>query len=169
MKKGLVLILFFYILALIQTSFLVHFNIEEQVPNLILIALVLLTFFEKPEEKLSFFGAGIGGFFLDIFSNVFLGTSIIALLLMTFLFKKLLEIIKGLNILWFLIFIFLSLVFYNLFSNLVSFFISQDITAIQISLGKVFIIKSTYNLILGLIAFYIISLLKKYVFARQGF
>lgn len=169
MKKSLVLILFFYILALIQTSFLVHFNIEGQVPNLILIALVLLIFFEKPEEKLSFFGAGVGGFFLDIFSNVFLGTSIIALLLMTFLFKKLVKIIKGLNVLWLLIFIFLSLVFFDLFSNLVSFFIARDITAIQVNLGKVFIIESTYNLTLGLIVFYIISLLKKYVFVRQRF
>ena len=169
MKKGLVLILFFYLLALIQTSFLVHFNIEGQVPNLILIALVLLIFFEKPEEKFSFLGAGAGGFFLDIFSNVFLGTSIIALLLMTFLFKKLVKIIKGLNILWLLIFIFLSLMFYNLFSDLLSFLISRDITAIQINLGKVFIIKLTYNLILGLMVFYIISLLKKYVFARKRF
>lgn len=169
MKKNVVLILFFYILALIQTSFLVHFNINGQVPNLILIALVLLIFFEKPEEKLSFFGAVVGGFFLDIFSSVFLGTSIIALLLMTFLFKKLVKIIKGLNILWLLIFISLSLVFYNLFSDLLSFFIFRDITSIQINLGKVFIIKLTCNLILGLIVFYIISLFKKYVFARQKF
>lgn len=166
MRKFFIFILFFYLLTLIQTSFLIHFNIMGQVPNLILIALVLLIFFEKPEENFSFFAAFTGGFFLDIFSNVFLGTSIIALLLMTFLFKKLVKIIEGLNILWLLIFIFLSLVFYNLFSDLVSSFISRDITAIQINLGKVFIIESTYNLILGLIVFYIISLLKKHVFAR---
>ncbi|MFC1630219.1 hypothetical protein ACFL06_01640 [Patescibacteria group bacterium] len=71
-------------MALLQTSFLVHFNIEGQVLNLILISLLLLIFFEKPADNFSFFAAFIGGFFLDVFSAAFLGTSILILLLLTF-------------------------------------------------------------------------------------
>ena len=76
MKKILVLILFFYFLILVQTSFLVHFDVflgkfRESVP--ILIAVVLINLFESEAKFLGIFSALIGGLFLDIFSENFFG------------------------------------------------------------------------------------------------
>lgn len=76
MKKILILILFFYLLTLFQSSFLIHFNIlgwEGWSPNLILIAIILLNFFEDSQKNLGIFSAICGGFFLDIFSENFIG------------------------------------------------------------------------------------------------
>lgn len=72
-KKILILILFFYILVLLQTSFLVHFNVKGIVPNLVLVSVILINFFEKPKENLGFISGICGGFFLDIFSENFIG------------------------------------------------------------------------------------------------
>ncbi|MFH1894782.1 MAG: rod shape-determining protein MreD [Patescibacteria group bacterium] len=73
MRKALLLILSFYILVLLQTSFLVHFNIFGIIPNFIIIAVVLINFFENPEKKLGIIAGFFGGIFLDIFSGNFLG------------------------------------------------------------------------------------------------
>lgn len=95
MKKFLLLILFFYILVLLQTSFLIHFNILGWwgwSPNLILISVILISFLEKPENNFGFFSAFAGGFFLDIFSESFFGFNILILtatvLFIKFIFKK---------------------------------------------------------------------------------
>ena len=72
-KKTLLLLLFFYFLALFQTSFLVHFNWQGIVPNLVLVALIFINLFEKPEKKLGIVSGLLGGFYLDIFSLSFQG------------------------------------------------------------------------------------------------
>jgi rod shape-determining protein MreD len=65
-KKILLIFISFYILFLLQASFLVHFNINGWVPNLILIAVILINLFEKPKESLGPFSAIVGGFFSDV-------------------------------------------------------------------------------------------------------
>lgn len=72
-KKIIILILFFYFLILFQTSFLVHFNWQGIVPNFVLIALIFINLFEKPEKKLGIVAGFLGGFYLDIFSLSFQG------------------------------------------------------------------------------------------------
>jgi len=81
-KKFLLLILSLYILALVQTSFLVHFTIEGLVLNLILIAVIIINFFKSPNfyTKIGMGAAFFGGFFLDIFSESFIGFHILILL-----------------------------------------------------------------------------------------
>lgn len=91
-RKILTLTLFFYILALLQTSFLVHFNIFGVVPNLILISVILISFF-TPTSK---FGVGIGsafigGFFLDVFSSQPFGWNVLILLAISILIKIILK------------------------------------------------------------------------------
>lgn len=71
--RAIIFILFFYFLALLQTSFLIYFNILGIVPNIILILVILINLFEKPEQNLGLYSAFIGGFFLDIFSSNFIG------------------------------------------------------------------------------------------------
>ena len=74
LQKIIFFIFIFYILALIQGTFLVHFSVFGVVPNLVLILVVLINLFTAP----SWSGAGIlsaviGGFFLDVFSSGYFG------------------------------------------------------------------------------------------------
>lgn len=61
------MVIAFYFLAIIQSSFLVHFSVWGIVPNFVLIAAILINIFNFPQCHkliLSFFA----GFFLDVFS-----------------------------------------------------------------------------------------------------
>lgn len=91
MKKILILVIFFYILVLIQTSFLIHFNIRGITPNLILISVILINLFAKPQNYSGLFSAIFGGFFLDIFSERPIGFSILILMLIAILIKVILK------------------------------------------------------------------------------
>jgi len=90
-KKTLILIIFFYVLALLQTSFLVHFHILGIVPNFIFIAVILINLFEKPQKNSGILSAFIGGFFLDIFSSRFIGFNILILVGLSFFIKFILK------------------------------------------------------------------------------
>lgn len=79
LRKILILTLVFYLLALLQTSFLV--------PNFILIAVILVNLFEKPRYYSGIFSAFAGGFFLDIFSSCLIGFHILILLAISFFIK----------------------------------------------------------------------------------
>lgn len=85
------LILISYLLVLFQTSFLSHFNIHGYEPNLILTAVILLSILERQKNFYSFWLASWGGFFLDIFSNDFIGFHIIILFLTSFFIKIILK------------------------------------------------------------------------------
>lgn len=80
MKKILILVLFFYFLALFQASFLVHFKIWGMAPNLILILVIFINLFERPKNITGISSAVIGGFFLDIFSSKPIGFEVLILL-----------------------------------------------------------------------------------------
>ena len=94
--KRLILIFFgFYFLTLIQTSFLIHFKALfgwQAGFGLILIAVILINLFESPSKNGGIFSALFGGFFLDIFSENFIGfwilISIAIALFIKFIFKK---------------------------------------------------------------------------------
>lgn len=58
-------LLIFYLLIMLQTSFLSHFS--AHLPNLILILLGLINFFERQKDNFGIFSAFLGGLFLDIF------------------------------------------------------------------------------------------------------
>lgn len=71
-KKILIFAIFFYIVSLLQTSFLVHFDIFSGSfwgAGLILFLIIILNLFEKPEDNSGIFIGFVGGFFLDIFSE----------------------------------------------------------------------------------------------------
>jgi len=91
-KKVLILIVVFYLLTLLQTSFLVHFNIKGIIPNLVLITVILLNLFEQPKSYTGLISAFLGGFFLDIFSENFIGFYVLILvglaISIKFIFKK---------------------------------------------------------------------------------
>jgi len=88
-KNILILTIFLYILTLFQTSFLVHFNILG--PILILITVLCLNLLEEPENVNGIFGAGISGFFWDIFSNKPIGFHLLILVIMSVFIKVILK------------------------------------------------------------------------------
>lgn len=90
MKKILILIVFFYFLVLIQTSFLVHFKIFSLF-NLIFVSQILITILEDPKKNQALFSALIAGFFWDIFSENFFGVGILILFLSSLFLKIILR------------------------------------------------------------------------------
>ena len=89
--KYIVSIIIIYLLALFQTSFLVHFSLWGMIPNLILISVFLWILFEKPESNFGIYNAFIGGFLLDIFSERLIGFNILILLIMAIFLKIILN------------------------------------------------------------------------------
>lgn len=89
--KILILIIFFYFLTLLQTSFLVHFSIFGLVPNFVLLLVILWNFSEKTKNLTGLFAALIGGFYLDVFSNRFFGFNILILLGIVIFIKLILK------------------------------------------------------------------------------
>jgi len=87
LKKILFFVVFFYFLAIVQTSFLVHFNIKGYTPNFILFIVILINFFEKEKKRDGIIAAFIGGFFLSVFSNKLFGLEILILVLLAIFIK----------------------------------------------------------------------------------
>jgi len=86
-KRILILSLFLYLLALFQTSFLIHFRPL----NFILLFIIFLNLFEKPEENFGLISALSGGFFLDVFSEKPIGFHILILFGFSLLIKIILR------------------------------------------------------------------------------
>lgn len=85
--KVLFLTLFLYFLALVQTSFLVHFSIFNIVPNFIIIFIILWNLLESSKKTFGVFLAIIGGFFLDIFSSHSIGFNVLIMFLISLAVK----------------------------------------------------------------------------------
>ncbi len=176
MKKKLILIIAFYLLTLLQTSFFVHFDINGVTPNLVLMAVVLLNFFlhispshpqnKKAFKNLGYWGAFCGGFFLDIFSNLFFGVFIIILLLVSVFVKKIATMLKEANIIAFLLVLLVSIIFYIisliLFNCLLAVFSLKGYCCAP-QCGYV-IIEIIYNLILALPLFYSVKYYEIFLF-----
>ena len=89
-RKILIFTLFFYFLALWQTSFLVHFKVLGLAP-LILIAVILINLLENTRHYSGIFAAFVGGFFLDIFSSGLIGFYVLILVATAILIKIILR------------------------------------------------------------------------------
>jgi len=90
MKYGKFLLLpLLYSLALLQSSFLVHFNLFGMVPNLIVALIVVWSFLESEKKIFSaaLFCAAAGGFFLDVFSTRPFGMYILILIAIALFIK----------------------------------------------------------------------------------
>ena len=96
-KAFLLSIVVLYFLALFQTSFLVHFRILGYVPNLVLFFVVIWNLLEDGKNSTGGFVSLIGGFFLDVFSNHFIGFNILILVLISLAIKLILKKYVGLS------------------------------------------------------------------------
>lgn len=89
--KTIILILFFYILVLLQTSFLAHFNIFGIIPNLVLISVIFLNLFTPHYKWEGISAAFFGGFFLDVFSSQPIGWNVFLLVGLAIFIKVILR------------------------------------------------------------------------------
>lgn len=161
-KNILILIFFFYFLVLIQGGFLIHFNILGKIPNLVLIFLFIFLFLEEPRSNFGFFSALLAGFFLDLYSGNFFGQNILILLILSYLLKRSLFLVKNLNFIWLSLLLTSFLIFYNLsLTFILTFEKMADISQFQQIFKAGFFIEILYNLILGITLFYFLSFLKK--------
>ena len=87
MKRIFLVIILFYGLAVFETSFLGHFHVFGGLPNLLLIGVLMLNLFEKPEEKSGVWAAVVGGFFWDVFSPDYIGFHLLILLAISLAIK----------------------------------------------------------------------------------
>ena len=90
MAKVAFLIICFYLLTLLQTSFFPHWP-HIYLLNLVLIIVALINLLEPQKEKFGLFSAFFGGFFLDIFSENFLGFWVLILLTISIFIKLILK------------------------------------------------------------------------------
>jgi rod shape-determining protein MreD len=148
-------IIFFYFLALYQTSFLIHYEVNGGFLNLILISIILINFFEKKEEKSGIFIGAIGGFYLDIFSPYIPGFFTLLGIAISFLIKLLKPFFETKKSISFFIIFFTTLLFYEI------------VLAIT-TIGHNFffnIFSFLYNLLMGAVIYFSIKFL--YVFFQQ--
>lgn len=73
MKTALFLIPLFFILTLVQTSFLVHFSVAGFILPAVFIVVSVLALLEPPASLSALLGAVIGGVSLDAVSSHFFG------------------------------------------------------------------------------------------------
>lgn len=152
-KKILIFIIFFYILALIQTSLFVPFAILGKFPNLILVSVILFLIFENPRDNFGFFVAFLGGFFIDVFSSHPFGMAAVFLLFLAFILKKISSSLKKITPLWFSFSALLALILYNLFSEIVFYLLPPS--TFQVNLEMLLSLELIYNFVLLLIIFYL--------------
>jgi rod shape-determining protein MreD len=90
-KKILIFIILFYFLALIQTSFMVHFSVWGLIPNLIFLLVIVWNIFEKSKNNLGIYQAATAGFFIDIFSSRVIGFNVMILIFLAIIIKLFLK------------------------------------------------------------------------------
>lgn len=76
MKKILIFVLFFYILALLQTSLFFDKFIDL---NFVLILVIFINLFEERRGNFGLLASIIGGFFIDVFSSSAIGFHVLIL------------------------------------------------------------------------------------------
>lgn len=161
----LIIFLLFGFLAILQTSFLVHYNIMGTMPNLVFILFFLIVIFEDSQKYIQgIFSAIVAGFFLDALSFSYFGVIIILLLIFAFALKQLLSLLRKRRdkhpIIYFVPLFILAFVIYNLFLTTAIYFLNSP--QIMPCLSWVFLIEIIYNLIFALFGFYIYKFFKLY-------
>lgn len=160
----LITIFLFYFFALLQNSFFVHFALFGALPNLIFAMYFLFIFFGKKEKNWQvIFFAITAGLFSDFFSSAYFGSSIILLLIIGFLLKKIQSSLKEdkdkYPVVYFIPLFLLSFISYDLLSQVVVHFFSAS--ALSFNVGFVFFARLLYTLFFAILGFYIFKKMLK--------
>ncbi len=87
MKKIFISVLFAYIIAVVQTGFMVHFFF----PSLLFLYFIFFNLLETPEKNGGVIVAGVSGLFFDLLSVHFVGFYTIVFILCALLVKLILR------------------------------------------------------------------------------
>jgi len=144
-KNIILFIIFFLFLVIFQTSFLIPFSVLGKIPNLGLVFLFLVLFFNKNSFKSFPVESIIAGILLDVFYGGFLGLSGIILFLISLLFQWIFENVRKQNILVFGFLLFFFLTFYQGLFLLANFLIEKNF----VFSNSYFWVQILYNFIVG--------------------
>lgn len=111
MLKNFFLFFIFYILALLESSFLPHFTLIALFPDLIFIAIFFLIFLDSKSDR--FLPVFFGGFLLDLYSGGIFGLKTFNLLLVATFLDFILAFIRKRNLFWLIFTFFTSFLFYE--------------------------------------------------------
>lgn len=94
--KSIIIVVAFYILAIIQVSFVSRFSFLFAFGwlgylNFVALAAIGIALFERSRNNVGWLAALWGGFFLDLYSERFFGLWIVALLAAVFIIKRILK------------------------------------------------------------------------------
>lgn len=163
--KTLIIIFLFYLLAVLQSSFFVRFNIMGAVPNLVFILFFIIIFFKKNSSYYEImFWSIAAGFLLDVFSYSYFGVSIMLLLITGILLKKVMQSLKEKKdkypIAYFAPLFLVFYVFYDVFSGLFLFLF--DPSHIIFSFTWPLLLSILYNLTVAIFSFYVYKCFVKF-------
>jgi rod shape-determining protein MreD len=153
-------LLFFYVFAVAQTSFFLHFNIWGIGPDFIFILFFILIFFSAADKKnLSWENllySVVAGFFLDISSYSYFGISIFLLIVIVFLCNKALQSLNKRKdqypIIYFLPLFTMFYIFYKVFHCII--FYLFNFSQFAFNLNWILIMQIILNLFFAILGFY---------------
>jgi len=154
----IITIFLFYFFALLQSSFFIYFNLFGAIPNLIFTLFFILVFFSKKDSYyITIFYAILAGLFLDIFSVSQLGISIILLMIIGVLIKKMQSSLNekpdNYPFVYFLSLFLVSFLAYCLMLKASLYFLNPGFAVI--TLNYKFLAEIIYSLFFAVIGFYI--------------
>jgi rod shape-determining protein MreD len=157
--KPLIIIILFYFFAVLQNSFFAHFSLLGTAPKLVFIFFLLLVFFVKNNDYRNiFFFAVLAGFFLDVFSYSYIGISIVLLIFIGFLAKKvhaLLQEKEG-NKFPFVYFLPIFVVSLAIYEALLRIILDKfSLSLILFDFNLVFVAGLVYNSVIASVGFYL--------------
>ena len=165
--KYIAIIFLFYISAILQNSFFAHLNLFGAVPNFIFILFFIFVFFIRQSKNHSgyfavVFYAILAGLFLDIFSYTYFGVSIISLLLIGVIIKKIQSSLQEKNnnnfpFIYFLLLFIVSFILYDLILNI--FINNFNVLGIISGFSQVFFAEIFYNICIASVIFFIYKIL----------
>jgi len=148
-------VLILYFLYLLQESFFVHFNLFLVFPNLVLVFYLFIIFYASKKHPFAeIIGYGLfSGFLLDVSGEKYFSISIVLLIFLGFLiriFKNALNEAEGQkSLIYFLV---LVVLFSGAYEGVINY---------KIFLSLAVLAKIAYNIIFGVVVFYIYRYVQK--------
>ncbi|MBU4022762.1 rod shape-determining protein MreD, partial [Patescibacteria group bacterium] len=144
LSKAVFLFFLFYVLTLIQTSFLIHYSWRGTGINLVLLVFIIFLFNHKKDIKEGVLLAVMAGFFLDIFSSYFFGLFILFFIILFFLISQIRKRILANNLWGYLLVLFSIIIIYYFFF----FLISRSFNFFDV----------IYNFLVGIVIYFILKI-----------
>jgi len=154
LSKAVIIFFLFYLLTLLQMSFLIHHSWHNTGIHIVLLVFLLFLFNTKRDIKDGLILAILAGFFIDVFSSYFFGLFILLFIILFFVVSYVKKRVSANNfsgyclvsfsalVIYYLLFFVVSYKFnlfnilYNFLAGIVIYFISKMIYVLKQVFGK---------------------------------